>query len=29
MSRAAAISAIESATQFWMVCFSASIEPWA
>ena len=29
MSRAAAISAIESATQFWMVCFSASIDPCA
>ena len=29
MSRAACISAMESATQFWMVCFSASIEPWA
>ncbi len=28
MSRAAVISASESATQFWMVCFSASSELW-
>ena len=29
MSRAACISAIESAIQFWIVCFSASVDPCA
>ena len=29
MSRAACISAMESAIQFWIVCFSASVEPCA
>jgi hypothetical protein len=28
ISRAACISAAESAIQFWTVCFSPSSEPW-